>query len=141
MLINKKIFLIAIFIFIFTISAQITLADCSGGSQPCDSTFLSNPLGDGTTPAGLIGTVIKAVLGIVGSLALAMFIYSGLIWMTAAGNQERVTKGKNILIWATIGLAVIFSAYAMVRFVFTGIGVDQPNSQGAQINYFIAYNK
>jgi len=29
--------------------------------------------------------------------------------MTAAGNAEKVEKGKQILVWATIGLIVIFT--------------------------------
>jgi hypothetical protein len=43
-----------------------------------------------------------------------MIIYGGFVWMTAAGNTEKVTQGKNILIWAIIGLVVIFSAYLLV---------------------------
>ena len=42
--------------------------------------------------------------------------------MTAAGNQEKVTKGRDILVWAVVELIVIFSAYALVKFVFAGIG-------------------
>ncbi|MCK4539930.1 hypothetical protein KAU09_02120 [Candidatus Parcubacteria bacterium] len=40
------------------------------------------------------------------------FIYGGFTWMLAAGSSEKVQKGKDILIWATLGLVVIFSAYA-----------------------------
>ena len=50
-----------------------------------------------------IGTIINNVLGVIGSLALIMFIYGGFTWMTSAGNNDRVTKGKNIVIWATVG--------------------------------------
>jgi hypothetical protein len=75
-------------------------------------------------PNVLIGRVINAILGVVGSLALLMFIFGGLTWMLAAGSPERVQKGKNILVWATIGLIVIFTSYAMVRFVFKGLGVE-----------------
>lgn len=84
---------------------------------------LTNPLGGAGTPQVIIGRVIGALLGFTGSLALLMFIYGGFTWMLAAGNNERVQKGKNILIWASIGLAVIFSAYALVKFVFEGLGV------------------
>ena len=81
---------------------------------------LPNPLGKGKTDIPtLLGNVINSVLGIIGSLALVMFIYGGIIWMTSSGNAEQVTKGKNIIIWATIGLVVIFSAYALVNFVLT----------------------
>ena len=43
--------------------------------------------------------------------------------MTAAGTAEKVEKGKQILLWATIGLIVIFTSYALVKFVFTSLGV------------------
>lgn len=88
---------------------------------------LTNPLGndaDATNPNIIIGKVIEMVLSIVGSLALLMFIYGGFTWMLAAGNNERVQKGKEILIWATIGLIVIFSAYAMVKLIFQGLGIQ-----------------
>lgn len=82
---------------------------------------LSNPLKTDSVPA-LVGQIISAGLGIVGSLALIMFIYGGITWMTASGNEQSVTKGKNIIIWATLGLVVIFSSYALVRFVIQAIG-------------------
>ncbi|MFA4942437.1 MAG: hypothetical protein WC564_02255 [Patescibacteria group bacterium] len=80
---------------------------------------LDNPLaGAGIeTPQQLIGRVISAVLGVVGSLALIMFIYGGLVWMTAAGNEKKVMEGRDILMWAAIGLIIIFASYAAVRFL------------------------
>ena len=97
-----------------------TTCDNGGG----DNVSLSNPLGENATPQVLIGRVINAVLGVVGSLALLMFIYGGLVWMTASGNSEKVEKGKSILMWATIGLVVIFSSYSLINFILErGLGV------------------
>lgn len=85
---------------------------------------LDNPLGQGVTPQTLIGRVINAVLGIVGSLTLLMFIYGGILWMTAAGNSEQISKGKAVLVWAIIGLVVVFSSYSLVKFILNrGLGV------------------
>jgi len=78
------------------------------------------PLGT-TSVQEIIGRIIQAVLGIVGSIALLMFVIGGFVWMTAAGNPERVKLGKNILVWSVIGLAVIFAAYAITRFVITAL--------------------
>jgi hypothetical protein len=83
---------------------------------------LSNPLGDTVnTPQALIGKVITAVIGVVGSIALLMFIYGGIIWMTSSGSSEKVKKGRDILIWSAIGLVVIFMSYALTRFVLGSI--------------------
>lgn len=83
-------------------------------------TTLPNPLGV-STPEALIARVITYVLGLVGSLALLMFIYGGIIWMTSSGAQEKVKKGKDIIVWSVIGLVVIFMAYIAVRFIIEGL--------------------
>ena len=56
-------------------------------------------------------------MGIIGAVCLAMFIVGGVTWLTAAGNDKTVAKGKAILVWAVIGMVVIFSAYVIVNFV------------------------
>jgi len=113
----KKIIPIILFLTLL-IFPIVTIAQTEAGS---DSVSLPDPL-DGTNPQALIGRIINAVLGIVGSIALAMFIYGGFTWMTAAGSNEKVQKGKDILIWAALGLVVIFASYALVNFViFTAI--------------------
>jgi len=115
---TKKYFLTSVLVFLIFFPALVS-AQCNPDSgEVC----LDSPI-TATTPEQLIGTVIKGLLGVVGSLALAMFIYGGFTWMLAAGSSEKVQKGKNILAWASIGLVVIFSAYALVRFVFEGLGI------------------
>ena len=69
----------------------------------------------------IIGNSIKVLLGIVGSIALIMFIYGGMYMLTSHGNPEMVKKGKEVLIWAIIGLIVIFGSYIFVNFILTGI--------------------
>jgi hypothetical protein len=99
-----------------------SLSACSGGSSGGSTVSLDNPIPEiGTDPNVIIGKVINGVMGLVGSIALVMFIYGGFTWMLAAGSPQRVTKGKDILVWATIGLIVIFSAYGLVNFIFTKI--------------------
>ena len=98
----------------------ITPVMAIGGKQSGDVTPLPNPipgLEGEDAPQILVGKLINAIMGIVGSMALVMFIFGGIMWMLAAGNTERITRGKNILIWATVGLVVIFSSYAIVRFI------------------------
>ncbi len=100
---------------------------CQDGCEPIapgtsGAVPLDNPLGQGKTDIPtLLGNVINAIMGVIGSLALVMFIYGGIIWMLSAGNQEQVTKGKNILIWAAVGLFIIFSSYALVKLVLTAM--------------------
>jgi hypothetical protein len=105
-----------------------TTTPATGGTPTAGS--LTNPLSgactsiDPKTPdAGqkcvqlIIGNVIKAALGIVGSIALLMMTYGGYRWLTAMGNSEKVEKGKDTLIWSALGLVVIFGAYAITSYI------------------------
>jgi hypothetical protein len=81
---------------------------------------LTNPLG--TTDVRLIiANIINGALSISGSIALLMFIYGGFLWMTAAGRPEPVDKGKKILIWATLGIIVIASAFVVTNAIFNAV--------------------
>lgn len=81
---------------------------------------LPNPLSASDLPT-IIGIVLRSAFGLLGSLALAMFIYGGFLWLTSGGSPERIEKGKNTMIWAVLGVAVAFTAYAVVDFVIGAI--------------------
>ncbi len=67
--------------------------------------------------ADSVATVIKAILALVGTIFLVLTIYAGVMWMTAQGEEARVTKAMDILKAAVIGLIIIMSAYAITSFV------------------------
>ena len=97
---------------------------CSGlqeqKGQAGKTVKLTNPISTSDIPT-LAGNIIQALLGIVGAVALLMVVYGGFLWLTSAGNPERIKKGKETLIWAVIGLAFIFSSYMLARFVFQAL--------------------
>ena len=81
---------------------------------------LVNPIGV-TDPRAIVGNIIKAILSIVGSAALLMFVYGGVIWITSFGDAKRVDKGKTIITWTVLGLAMIAGAYGLVNAVIQGL--------------------
>lgn len=80
-----------------------------------------SPIGK-KSPSQIIGSVIKTVLGIIGAIALLIFVYGGIMWMTSGGSPERIKKAQTTLIWAVIGLLVIFASYTLVDFVINALG-------------------
>ncbi len=79
-----------------------------------------------------IGTIISVILGFIGVVFLILLIYSGWVWMTAGGEEERIKKAKRTLINATIGIIITFSAYAIASFVLNAIGdATNTNSDGS----------
>lgn len=97
--------------------------------QGLQDVTITNPIG-GTpqNPAGVtsiqsfIALVIRALLGLVGSFALLMFVYGGFLWLTSRGNHEMIAKGSHTMTWAAAGLVLIFSSYAIVEYIFEVLG-------------------
>ncbi len=82
--------------------------------------FTIFPVDTGLGTADLKDTVVNIiqwVLGILALVAVALVIYGGFTWMTAAGNEERIEKGKKIISAAIVGLIVVILAWAIVIFV------------------------
>ncbi len=79
---------------------------CPNSSRPCDIPTIT-------------GNIIRAALGIVGTVALVMFIYGGFIWMVGGqrGSEKKVRYAKEVLVWSTLGMLVIFASYIIVNFI------------------------
>lgn len=83
---------------------------------------LTNPLGENfNDPRLIIARVIQAVLSISGSIALLMFVYGGFLWLSSGGNSAQIDKGKKVLVWATLGVVLIASAFVIVTAIFQGL--------------------
>ena len=83
-----------------------------------------SPVGNLTGASGiatLIGKIINAFLGFIGAVALLMFVYGGFLMLVSGGKPEEINKGKNVLVWAVIGLIVVFMSYTLTKFVIGGI--------------------
>lgn len=84
------------------------------------SMILKNPLGNADIPT-VIGRVVKTFLGMVGAFALLAFVYAGILYMTAAGREEAITKSKDTMLYAFFGLLLIFFAYAITTYFFKAL--------------------
>ncbi len=79
-------------------------------------------VGSAQTAQVIIGKLIATVLQFVGVIFLILVIAGGVMWMTAGGAEEKITKAKGLIVNAVIGLALIFAAYAITAFVTGQLG-------------------
>lgn len=86
-----------------------------------DNNYGTNIYGADRPLADQITSIIMWVLGFLALVAVIMIIYGGFIWLTAAGNEERVGSAKKIISAAIIGLVIILLAWAITWFVTSGI--------------------
>ncbi len=66
---------------------------------------------------GLIANVINVLLFVVGIISVIVIIVGGIMYATSAGDAGTVTKAKNTILYAVVGLAIAFFAYAIVNWV------------------------
>src|SRR3989344_2445329 len=65
--------------------------------------------------------IIRVILGFLGLIAVVIVLYAGFQWMTAAGNEEKITSAPGAPTAGVIGLVIILAAYAITAFVITTI--------------------
>ena len=78
--------------------------------------FLKNPIKCEDAKC-LAVQIIRIFLASISIVALAMFMYGGFVFLTSGGNPEAVKKGKETLLWSSIGLAIIIASWAIVTYV------------------------
>jgi len=69
----------------------------------------------------VVAQIIRVLLGLLGIIFLALLIWSGFNWMTAGGEEEKVTKAVDTIKRAVIGLIIILASFAIASFVISKI--------------------
>lgn len=88
---------------------------------PADNgTELYNPLGI-TDPRELLGRVVQILIGVSGSLALIMFLYGGILFLTSGGKADLAQKGLHVIVWSILGILLIAAAYVATNTVFKAL--------------------
>ena len=81
-----------------------------------------SPLTVGTdSKSDSIGALVSTAVGwislVVGILAFIYLIYSGILYITAAGNPDQAKKGQQGIINAIIGVVICIFAYTIVSVI------------------------
>lgn len=81
----------------------------------------------GGDPRVIAARIVRTALGFLGIIALGIVLYAGFLWMTSAGNEERIAKAKKILTNGVIGLVIIAMAFGITQYVInTLLGIASP---------------
>lgn len=104
------------------ITGQIARADNLGDAFKIVDTVASSSGYRSTDFDTVIGNVIMTILSLVGMIFIVFIIYSGIVWMTAAGNEQKTEKSKNTIKHSVIGLVIVLGAYAITYFLINIFG-------------------
>jgi len=68
--------------------------------------------------------ISNIILKYLGVIALVLFIFGGIMWMTSAGSEEKVKKGKAIIMGAVVGMVIVLSAYIIVQMLMQALHTE-----------------
>lgn len=111
----KKISLAILIVTLFSI-ASLSFATVIGPggapitSAPTDEVNIDNPLNGISDISILIDKIIDFLFGIAILVTPIIIVYAGFVFITSAGNEEKIKTAQKVLIWALIGFAIVLIA-------------------------------
>ncbi|MFZ2969701.1 MAG: pilin [Minisyncoccia bacterium] len=66
----------------------------------------------------LVSNLLRFVLSIAGGVALIMLIVGGIKYMTANGDEQKISGAKKTLLWAIFGLILVLLAYVISSVIY-----------------------
>lgn len=87
-----------------------------------------------------VGVIVNTLLFIVGIVSVIVIIIGGIMYTVSGGDTAGVTKAKNTILYAVIGLTVAFMAYAIVNWVFGVFTAPIPTAQQQCVDSGGTYN-
>lgn len=84
---------------------------------------IDNPIGYDTL-GDAIRAVVNAVITLSGIVAIGFLVYGGFLYITSGGDEQQIGRSKKAMGGGIIGLVLILLAYAIVRFILTGLGAS-----------------
>ena len=70
-------------------------------------------------PNGIMTVAINLVSLIIGIAAVIVIILAGLKYITSGSNPQEVTKAREMVLYAIVGLIIAALAQALVRFILS----------------------
>lgn len=90
--------------------------------------FIPNPLVS-DDPGSILGQVVGTLLVWAGAVALLFIIIGGFRYIISGGNTENVEKARNTVLYAILGLIIVFLSYLAVAYLLNDLLGVQPAYQ------------
>ncbi|MBW7955134.1 hypothetical protein H3C66_00205 [Patescibacteria group bacterium] len=109
-------------------------ANLGGGFTPPggeNTTFVPSNLdsaeGVFTTGSNLISYVFTFLTVFAGIMFLYQFIRGALAWISAGGDQKKISEARDMITQGVIGLVIVIAAYSIIGLISTVLGLDLLN--------------
>lgn len=94
---------------------------CKGAGGKWEDGKCQNQASNGPSVQSVIQNVIDLLLFLVGIIAVIVIVVSGFRFVTSNGDPQQISKAKDSIIYAVIGIVVAVMAYAIVNFILDNV--------------------
>jgi small-conductance mechanosensitive channel len=115
---KTNIVLLTILIFILV---PIFISSAAGLNIP-------NPLGETSDISVLASNIIKFLIILAIPITSILVVYAGYLYITSAGNEEKVKTAQKALIWALVGFAVVLVASSVPAIIQEFLSGEEESS-------------
>ncbi|MFZ1627076.1 MAG: pilin [Candidatus Moraniibacteriota bacterium] len=102
-------------------SAQLTQGNWAGATGRGQANAISSGLPTGSI-YDIISSTLSWLLAILGFIAVIGFVISGILYLTAAGDETQAEKAKNAMTYSIIGVIVALMGYVIIQAVAAWLG-------------------
>ena len=76
-----------------------------------------------------VRNVINMVFFLIGIITVGMIIMGGFFYASAQGEEAKIKRGKDTILYGVIGLIIVLLSFAIVNFVLNSLGTpDTPDT-------------
>lgn len=120
----KRLFFISVLLSFMALSALPVFAAAEDEILPKNTVNRTDPktgnisgqlLPTGNLKKDVVPQAIRIALALGGTVSIVVFVYAGVMLIIAQGNEEEITKFKNVMVWSIVGLIFITISYGLVR--------------------------
>lgn len=109
---KKTLFIVTFCSIIILVPLVAVLAE----TVPSSGVTIDNPL-QYDTITEVIDAVANFIAIVSSSIAVVMIIWAGIVYMTSGDNKDRTESAKKTIMWALIGIAIVWSAKFLIDLV------------------------
>lgn len=105
--------------FLFLVGVPFVLADVGGGTGGWS---VPNPL-EAKTFEELVEKIADWITYLAIPVVIIFIIYSGVLFMTSGGNEEKIAQAKKTFFWTIIGTAIILIGRGFISLIKDILGM------------------
>ena len=69
-------------------------------------------------------TILQMLIPFIIALAVIVFLWGVLKFVTAAGDEEKRKEGRGFIIWGLVGLAIMLALWGVIGLLISWTGID-----------------